>query len=196
MIRIKSIQAESSRKRDEEAWKREHFHFVRGGKTARAGSGPWYLTSANSPRVVSEVSRGLHKTEKQAKGSMRQKVWGTLWNTWGRDFSQDAYSRKSTFLLIQLPVFHQDKPCVAGRLLSYGRGVQFFTKWVIVGRIRRSIQQVFFTSRTKPAELRKSVPRRVLFPFAFGRIMNLVKTDLPSISTIYLGCEGLTPVVC
>ncbi|GFY11838.1 hypothetical protein TNCV_4973381 [Trichonephila clavipes] len=30
--------------------------FVRGGKTARAGSGPWYLTSANSPRVVSEVS--------------------------------------------------------------------------------------------------------------------------------------------
>ncbi|GFX63575.1 hypothetical protein TNCV_2005041 [Trichonephila clavipes] len=94
MIRIKSIQAESSRKRDEEAWRvRFQFRcrprkggsragqtgllpevanfkgdisnefgkesisiFVRGGKTARAGPGPWYLTSANSPRVVSEVS--------------------------------------------------------------------------------------------------------------------------------------------
>ncbi|GFY64212.1 uncharacterized protein TNIN_86581 [Trichonephila inaurata madagascariensis] len=53
--------------------------------------------------------------------------------------------------------------------------------WV---RLSQKHQQVFFTSRTKPAELRKSVPRRVLFPFAFGRVMNLVKTDLPSTSTI------------
>ncbi|GFY69317.1 hypothetical protein TNIN_232951 [Trichonephila inaurata madagascariensis] len=74
---------------------------------------------------------------------------------------------------------------VAGHLLSYGRGVQFSTKWVLVGRIVQEVpQQAFFTSRIKPAELRKSVPRRVRFPFAFGRIMNLVKTDLPSISTI------------
>ncbi|GFY78774.1 hypothetical protein TNIN_452811 [Trichonephila inaurata madagascariensis] len=44
--------------------------------------------------------------------------------------------------------------------------------------LSQKYQLAFFTSRTKP-ELRKSVPRRVRFPFAFGRIMNLVKTDLP-----------------
>ncbi|GFT65100.1 hypothetical protein TNCV_3078171 [Trichonephila clavipes] len=42
--------------------------------------------------------------------------------------------------------------------------------------LSQKFQQVFFTSRTKPAELRKYVPKSVLFPFAFGRIMNLVKT--------------------
>ncbi|GFW34729.1 uncharacterized protein TNCV_953571 [Trichonephila clavipes] len=50
--------------------------------------------------------------------------------------------------------------------------------------LSQKYQQVFFTSRTKPEELRKSVPRSVLFPFAFRRIMNFVKTDLPSMSTI------------
>ncbi|GFX68661.1 uncharacterized protein TNCV_1800741 [Trichonephila clavipes] len=61
--------------------------------------------------------------------------------------------------------------------------------------LSQKYQQVFFTSRTKPAELRKSVPRSVLFPFAFGRIMNLVKTDLPSISTITWVVRA-SPVVC
>ncbi|GFS47270.1 uncharacterized protein TNIN_142791 [Trichonephila inaurata madagascariensis] len=61
--------------------------------------------------------------------------------------------------------------------------------------LSQKYQQVFFTSRTKPAELRKSVPRRVLFPFAFGRIMDLVKTDLPSISTITWVVKA-SPVVC
>ncbi|GFW68944.1 uncharacterized protein TNCV_2918431 [Trichonephila clavipes] len=61
--------------------------------------------------------------------------------------------------------------------------------------LSQKYQQVFFTSRTKPAELRKSVPRSVLFPFAFGRIMNLVKTDLPSICTITWVVRA-SPVVC
>ncbi|GFU32569.1 uncharacterized protein NPIL_286271 [Nephila pilipes] len=53
--------------------------------------------------------------------------------------------------------------------------------WVGCSQIYR---QAFFTSRTRSQELRKSVPSRVRFPFAFGRMMNLVRTDLPSISTI------------
>ncbi|GFX22197.1 hypothetical protein TNCV_365081 [Trichonephila clavipes] len=36
--------------------------------------------------------------------------------------------------------------------------------------LSQKYQQVFFTSRTKPAELRKSVPRSVLFPFPFGEL--------------------------
>ncbi|GFY49841.1 uncharacterized protein TNIN_199831 [Trichonephila inaurata madagascariensis] len=58
--------------------------------------------------------------------------------------------------------------------------------------LSQKYQQAFFTSRTKPEELRKSVPRRILFPF--GRIMNLVKTDLASISTITWVVKAL-PVV-
>ncbi|GFV82044.1 uncharacterized protein TNCV_3152421 [Trichonephila clavipes] len=62
-------------------------------------------------------------------------------------------------------------------------------------RLSKNYQQVFFPSRTKPVELRKSAPRRVRFPFAFGRIMNLVKTDLPLIFTITWVVRAL-PVVC
>ncbi|GFU13474.1 hypothetical protein NPIL_272441, partial [Nephila pilipes] len=39
------------------------------------------------------------------------------------------------------------------------------------------------------------VPRRVQFPFAFGRMINLVRTDLPSISIITWVVKT-SPVVC
>ncbi|GFT71331.1 uncharacterized protein NPIL_292841 [Nephila pilipes] len=49
--------------------------------------------------------------------------------------------------------------------------------------IFQKYQQAFFTSRTRPSELRKPAPSKIQFHFAFGRMMNLVWTDLPSIST-------------
>ncbi|GFU01478.1 uncharacterized protein NPIL_36591, partial [Nephila pilipes] len=64
--------------------------------------------------------------------------------------------------------------------------------WV---RLSQEYQQAFFTSRIRPAELRKSVPRRVRFPFAFGRMINLFRTDLPSISMITWVVKT-SPVVC
>ncbi|GFX71314.1 hypothetical protein TNCV_2453261 [Trichonephila clavipes] len=36
--------------------------------------------------------------------------------------------------------------------------------------LSQKYQQVFFTSRTKPTELRKSVPRSVLFPLPLGEL--------------------------
>ncbi|PRD27354.1 UNVERIFIED_CONTAM: hypothetical protein NCL1_35582 [Trichonephila clavipes] len=62
-------------------------------------------------------------------------------------------------------------------------------------RLSQIYQQAFFTSRINPAELRKSVPRRVRFPFAFERMMNLVRTDLSSISTI-TWVVRVSPVIC
>ncbi|GFS90372.1 uncharacterized protein NPIL_474681 [Nephila pilipes] len=61
--------------------------------------------------------------------------------------------------------------------------------------LSQKYQQAFFTSRIRPAELRKSVPRRVRFPFAFGRMINLVRTYLPSISVITWVVKT-SPVVC
>ncbi|GFY60661.1 uncharacterized protein TNIN_6591 [Trichonephila inaurata madagascariensis] len=50
--------------------------------------------------------------------------------------------------------------------------------------LSQKYQQVFFTSKTKPAELRKSVPRRDISFWVWENYKNLVKTDLSSISTI------------
>ncbi|GFU22766.1 uncharacterized protein NPIL_52031 [Nephila pilipes] len=50
--------------------------------------------------------------------------------------------------------------------------------------LSQKYQQIFFTSTTRPVELRKTVPSRVRLPFTFGRMMNLIGTDLLSISTI------------
>ncbi|GFT86626.1 uncharacterized protein NPIL_642151 [Nephila pilipes] len=58
----------------------------------------------------------------------------------------------------------------------YGRGVQLFTKRILVGRVFQKYQQTFFSSRTRPVELTKSVPSRLRFPIAVGRMMNLVRT--------------------
>ncbi|GFW12686.1 hypothetical protein TNCV_3883961 [Trichonephila clavipes] len=72
-------------------------------------------------------------------------------------------------------------------IFSAMNGCPILVRHLWVG-LSQKFQQVFFTSRSKPAELRKSIPRRVRFPFAFGRIKNLVKTYFPSMST--------SPVVC
>ncbi|GFS88175.1 uncharacterized protein NPIL_178281 [Nephila pilipes] len=61
--------------------------------------------------------------------------------------------------------------------------------------LSQKYQQAFFTLRTRPTELGKSVPSRVQFPFAFGKMMNLVRTDLASISTNTSVVKS-SPVVC
>ncbi|GFU39273.1 hypothetical protein NPIL_406961 [Nephila pilipes] len=43
-----------------------------------------------------------------------------------------------------------------------------FTKCTLVGRVVQKYQQAFFTSRTRPAELRKSVPSIVRFLLPLG----------------------------
>ncbi|GFT62783.1 hypothetical protein NPIL_112481 [Nephila pilipes] len=72
---------------------------------------------------------------------------------------------------------------VAGHLLSYGWGVQFFTQWILVDRIVPEVPTSILHIQNQ-TELRMSLPIRVRLPFAFQRMMNLVRTDLPSISTI------------
>ncbi|GFR27723.1 uncharacterized protein TNCT_12541 [Trichonephila clavata] len=96
--------------------------------------------------------------------------------------------QKQLFDVVDLlwPYLSEQNCGVAEHFLSYGRGVQFFSKRILVGRIIPKVQ-AFFTSRTRPAELRKSVPRRVLFPFAFGRMINLVRTVISPHSLSSLG---------
>ncbi|GFU49308.1 uncharacterized protein NPIL_682041 [Nephila pilipes] len=76
---------------------------------------------------------------------------------------------------------------VAGHL-SYGRVSNSSPNGYLWVGLSQKYQQAFFTSRIRPAELRRSVPRRVRFPFAFGGMINLVRTDLYH----HLGCEDLT----